>query len=120
MAANNMRCGPPVMSRRLAPPKPARPRTPDDRSPAGGSSADPLQTVLEARSVARIELGRTSHGLDLRRFKRSDDPCRSPQYQRVLRKFLAFGDHRTGTDDTSARDRGPIHDDRAHAAQRAV
>src|SRR5947209_20592074 len=84
------------------------------------SSADLLQAVLEARTVADIKLRSTSHRSDLRRIERADHPRRRAQYQRMFGKLFSFGDHRAGADDAAAADPRAVHHDRSHADQRPL
>src|ERR1700737_4228152 len=84
------------------------------------SSTDLLQTLFEARPVGGIEFRGASHCRDLRGIERADNTRRRADDQRVLGKLLAYGNHRTGADDATAADPGAVHDDRAHADQRAA
>src|SRR4029079_14851402 len=114
MARSNIRSGWLVMRALPAPRKRASPKI------AEACSTDLLQALFEARSVGDVEFCSTSHCRHLGWFKRADHPRWRADDQGVLGKLLAFGNHRTGTDDAAAANSCTVHDNRTHSDQRAI
>src|SRR5258705_2257482 len=103
--------------KRLAVPREKVPAFPGSKAPR---STDLLQTFFESRRVADVEFRGTPHRRDLCGLECADHPRRRANNQRMLRKLLAFRDHRSRAYDTAAADPRAVHDDRAHADQRAI